>query len=230
MQNVDNTELFSEMKKFFEVSSLEDVAVKLGYKRTTAGTWRSKGITKNAIMRYKNLVLESKKYLTTSGKPQIPDNIQEAMEKVWSAMDIKHSTPLHVEDYQIPLLSARVSAGGGEDNYEVEVVGNLPISPKYFKLKPNLKKLKALHVIGDSMIPTLNNDDIIVIEEGIEFNSDGVYVIRICNELRVKRLIRRMGGIEIKSDNPTYGLEFVKNDDIKGFSIIGKVILEIKRY
>lgn len=216
------------IKKSLKIKKDDDLSQIIGVPINTIRTWKSRGIpAKEKLRLIEKFQIEMP---MPHGKPQIPDNIQEAMEKVWSAMDIKHSTPLHVEDYQIPLLSARVSAGGGEDNYEVEVVGNLPISPDYFKLKPNLKKLKALHVIGDSMIPTLNNDDIIVIQEGIEFNSDGVYVIRICNELRVKRLIRRMDGIEIKSDNPTYGLEFVKNDDIKGFSIIGKVILEIKRY
>lgn len=133
--------------------------------------------------------------------------------------------------HQIPLLSARVSAGSGADNYEIEEIDTIPIAEKYFKTKPNLKHLKALYVIGDSMSPTLNDSDIIVINENIGFISDGVYVIRMGNELRVKRLIKRLDGIEIKSDNPTYGMEFIKkNNNLLDFNILGKVILAIKRY
>jgi len=53
-----NKAILEEMKKFFKVDSIEDVAEKLGYKRTTATTWRSKGVTDNVIARYKNLIYE----------------------------------------------------------------------------------------------------------------------------------------------------------------------------
>lgn len=54
LEKAQNIELIEEMKEFFKVSSLEDVAEKLGYKRTTAATWRSKGVTDNAVSRFKN--------------------------------------------------------------------------------------------------------------------------------------------------------------------------------
>ncbi len=143
--------------------------------------------------------------------------------------ELFHPTP-SPSSHHIPLLSARVSAGSGADNYEIEVLKDIPISEEYFKTKPKIKHLKALYVIGDSMYPTLNDSDIIVIDESIGFVSDGIYVIRMGNELRVKRLIRKIDGIEIKSDNTTYGIEFVKNDDKVGFNILGRVVLAIKRY
>lgn len=60
IEKARNNELIEEMKKFFNASSLEEIAEKLGYKRTTATTWRSKGITDNAISRFKNLISEKK--------------------------------------------------------------------------------------------------------------------------------------------------------------------------
>ena len=145
---------------------------------------------------------------------------------------IDTNTSLHVDNsqYQIDLLSAKASAGSGIRNYNVDVIGKFPVPIEYFKIKPNLDNLKAIQVAGDSMTPTLNDEDIVIIEEGVEFASDGVYVINMGSELRVKRLIRRIKGIEIKSDNPTYGSEFIENEFIESFNIVGKVRLEIKRY
>ena len=47
--------IFENMKKFFKVDSLEDVAEKLGYSRSTAATWRSKGITSTAKLKFVSL-------------------------------------------------------------------------------------------------------------------------------------------------------------------------------
>ena len=43
MDNQRDKVIFENMKKFFKVDSLEDVAEKLGSSRNTATTWRSKG-------------------------------------------------------------------------------------------------------------------------------------------------------------------------------------------
>lgn len=48
-------EIFRDMKAFFKVNSLEEVAEKLGYSRATANNWRNSGITKPALTRF-NLI------------------------------------------------------------------------------------------------------------------------------------------------------------------------------
>lgn len=59
--NVDdiNEDIFSEMKAFFKVSSLEDVAEKLGYSRNTANTWRSRGISENAVLKFNKVLMDA---------------------------------------------------------------------------------------------------------------------------------------------------------------------------
>lgn len=56
-----NKNLFDEMKKFFNVTSLEDVAEKLGYSRKTARTWRTTGVTKNVLAKFEKAKADKKK-------------------------------------------------------------------------------------------------------------------------------------------------------------------------
>lgn len=49
---MDDKVIFDDMKHFFNVSSLESVAEKMGYSRSTASTWRSKGLTQTVIDKF----------------------------------------------------------------------------------------------------------------------------------------------------------------------------------
>jgi len=191
---------YKELAKFLEVAP------------NTLDAWKQRGhIPKKNILKYTQKM--DKLHLAAWGKP-IED----------------YNPSYETTTYQIDLLSVKASAGNGIRNHNVEIIGQFPVPIEYFKVKPNLEKLKAIQVIGDSMMPTLNDDDIVIIEESIDFDSDGIYVINMGSELRVKRLIRRTSGIEIKSDNPTYGSEFINNETMESFRIVGKVRIEIKRY
>lgn len=58
---MEKNDIFAEMKDFFNVSSGEDVAEKLGYSRNTARTWRQDGkISKNALRKFENLKSDDK--------------------------------------------------------------------------------------------------------------------------------------------------------------------------
>jgi len=118
-----------------------------------------------------------------------------------------------------------VSAGGGayenDDNYEeIEV-------PAYFVEmlggKQNLKNIEAINVIGDSMEPTLNSNNIIFIDKSIKNeNRDGIYAFTTNYGLFVKRVQKRVDGkLDIISDNKDYPLQVMQKDEI---NILGKVI------
>lgn len=51
MQEKDK-EIIKKMMDFFEVSTIEEVAIKLGYSPKTANTWHSKGLTNSALKRF----------------------------------------------------------------------------------------------------------------------------------------------------------------------------------
>ena len=117
-----------------------------------------------------------------------------------------------------------VSAGGGayenDDMYE-----SLEI-PSYFISilggKENLKNIDAINVVGDSMEPTLNSDNIIFIDKTKnDISRDGIYAFTTTHGLFVKRIQRRVDGkLDVISDNKDYPIQILDKNEI---FIIGKV-------
>lgn len=121
--------------------------------------------------------------------------------------------------------SVSVSAGGGayesEDNFE-----SLEIPPYFIHMlggKDNLKNIDAINVVGDSMEPTLNNDNIIFIDKTKnDCNRDGIYAFTTEHGLFVKRIQKKVdGNLDIISDNKDYPSQILGVKDLK---ILGKVI------
>ncbi|WP_418178862.1 S24 family peptidase [Aliarcobacter lanthieri] len=121
--------------------------------------------------------------------------------------------------------SVSVSAGGGayenEDEFE-----SLEL-PGYFVNmlggKENLKNIDAINVVGDSMEPTLNSDNIIFIDKTKNnISRDGIYAFTTIHGLFVKRIQKRVDGkLDIISDNKDYPLQILNKEDL---DILGKVI------
>jgi phage repressor protein C with HTH and peptisase S24 domain len=87
-------------------------------------------------------------------------------------------------------------------------------------------KLSIIRVEGDSMAPTLNaGDDILVdLGDGMERLRDGIYVLRADDVLVVKRLAMHPAGrrVTVQSDNPAY--PDWPDCDIDDIHCIGRVI------
>lgn len=119
----------------------------------------------------------------------------------------------------------RVSAGGGA--YEAQDCFESLEIPPYFTSalggKENLKNIEAINVVGDSMEPTLNDENIIFIDKTKnDINRDGIYAFTTIHGLFVKRIQRRVDGLfDIISDNKDYPSQTLAKDDI---SVLGKVI------
>jgi phage repressor protein C with HTH and peptisase S24 domain len=91
------------------------------------------------------------------------------------------------------------------------------------RLKADPRNLLLIEAIGDSMAPTLEESDLLLVDLAEpRFRHDGIYVMRRDNELTVKRLQRRPdGSLNIISDNPAYESAIVTGDSVH---IIGRVI------
>ncbi len=85
------------------------------------------------------------------------------------------------------------------------------------------RDLLLIEAIGDSMAPTLEESDLLLVDlSEPRFRHDGIYVIRRENEMAVKRLQRRPDGtLSIISDNPAYESSAVATESVH---IIGRVI------
>jgi len=130
---------------------------------------------------------------------------------------------------KIPLLNGYVGAGSSGIIEKIEVDKYLYIDTCLVKKAYQNKEILALTVIGDSMIPYVNNNDIILyhpIEKGQYNFIDGKYVIETMNGVMIKNLCFKCNGdIVISSCNKTYSDEIIKCDETQEYlDIVGVAV------
>ena len=120
----------------------------------------------------------------------------------------------------IPVYEQAFSAGRGQELPDTADVID------YVALPANLKKYRenmcASYVRGDSMEPTLFDNDIILYDNFGYDATDGTYAINYRGCAFVKRLQRDKDCVHIISDNPKYK-EMTEGDESQDFRVIGKV-------
>lgn len=133
-----------------------------------------------------------------------------------------------VELVQIPVLDVEASAGHGALAEMESKSGQFGFDEGWLrKLTPSkASSLSIIHVHGDSMEPTLNDGDEVMVDlgDGQSRLRDGIYVLRMDDALNVKRVAIEPQGrrISVLSDNPAYpswrGLER------RAINIVGRVL------
>ena len=113
----------------------------------------------------------------------------------------------------VPVMRSEVRASAGPGTIAGDERGRpyFAFDPRWLKAitaSPS-SKLSLIRVEGDSMAPTLNaGDDILVDRAACEEQlRDGIYVLRVDDTLLVKRLAVHPVGrrVTVQSDNPAYG-------------------------
>lgn len=120
----------------------------------------------------------------------------------------------------IPVYEQAFSAGRGQelpDNVEVIDYVALPAALKKYR-----DNISASYVRGDSMEPTLFDDDIILFDNFGYDGTDGIYAINYKGAAFVKRLQRDKAFVRIISDNNKYS-EMTESSESQDFRVIGKV-------
>ena len=119
----------------------------------------------------------------------------------------------------------RASAGFGALNGEIE-------NPEFIHMPPSLSldlqvsKTEAIKCSGDSMYPNIKDADVMFIDRSDCKLKDGeVYVVRMDEEVFVKRLFKVPGKILAKSDNENYPTFEIYGN----FEILGRVIYSMQR-
>lgn len=109
----------------------------------------------------------------------------------------------------VPKLAIGASAGAGASVDGEAVEGEVAFDPKWLRdLGADPRALSIIRVEGDSMAPTLDDGDDILVDGGDAAARlrDGIYVLRMDDVLMVKRAARApgQGRISVISDNPHY--------------------------
>ena len=108
----------------------------------------------------------------------------------------------------IPKLAVGASAGPGAIPDHETLAGKIGFDEKWLRkqgLDPS--KLSLIQVDGDSMSPTLNHGDDIMVDNRAAAQAvrDGIHIIRLDDMLMVKRLAQGpRGRLSVLSDNPNY--------------------------
>lgn len=132
---------------------------------------------------------------------------------------------IYIEHY----LDVRGSAGIGQvtptDQMIISVAVNAAEWRNYVGLNP--KHIKVISVHGDSMRPTLQHGDQVLIDTACNhFIDDAIYAIQQGDMLRIKRIKLKLdGSIEVKSDNNHgFGTETYSKDEVTAFKVVGRVL------
>lgn len=130
----------------------------------------------------------------------------------------------------VPVLANAGSMGGGiEALHDDVVIGALTLSENWvvkYVRPTRIAALRFIHGFGDSMSPTFEDGDILLVDTGVRDPQaiDGVYVLSANSRLYIKRVRCRLdGATEVSSDNPN-----VKTVDVldggTNLDVLGRVV------
>ncbi len=134
-------------------------------------------------------------------------------------------------EYKISKYNVIASMGGGAlaPSYE-HIVDRISVSSNWLKRNTRGSSPSSLALItayGDSMQPTFNDGDLLLIDTTVDtVKIDAIYVLRLNDELYIKRIQRRPdGSILMISDNKNYEPYLIENIETNSLKVIGRVIL-----
>lgn len=143
--------------------------------------------------------------------------------------NLEVESTLNISTLNIPMLDVYASMGDGYDNHTENVLEVLKVKTHWIErtLRPKsaFDHLRFIHAIGDSMYPTFNDGDILLIDTGeTSVTADKIYVLEVHNRLFIKRVRQRIDGtFEISSDNPSIKTVDILNGEHE-VNIKGRVI------
>ncbi len=134
----------------------------------------------------------------------------------------------NLPDYTlVPLYNVEASAGHGSLVEYEEKISQIAFRSDWItEKKLNKNQLATIKARGDSMLPTISDGDILLIDTRInKITDDSIYIIKNDGHLVVKRIQQNFdGSINIISDNKIYEKETIPKDNTDKIIIVGKVI------
>ena len=137
----------------------------------------------------------------------------------------------------IPIHDAFLAAGYAAQNDTEAVIGHLAFRRDWLdRMGIAADKARIARVRGESMAPTLHDDDMVLIDTGardVQVRRRGpedrrlppIYAVNTADGPRIKRVERpEPGQMQLLSDNNEYPVEVLTGDRLKRAEIIGRVV------
>ena len=117
------------------------------------------------------------------------------------------------------------SCGNGTVVFSNDKV-KMPLPIKLINGFSKQKKYSVINAEGNSMSPTIENEDKLIVEHwsGAQIQDNKIYVFCYGNEIFIKRLSKNLDEIIIKSDNPDYRVRTIRGNSCSELIVIGKVV------
>lgn len=134
---------------------------------------------------------------------------------------------LEDEFAMVPGYSIQVAAGDGALPGSEPITRKLAFRRKWLRFRGlNEKDLALVFAKGDSMEPTIDDNNTVMIDTNQKELRDGsIYVIRTNDHLIVKRIQTRLGKqVLLISDNKAYPPIEVSMDEASDLEVIGRVV------
>ena len=143
---------------------------------------------------------------------------------------IEGTDPADKYEFATRVYGAVLSAGNGSTHWEHEEIdGSHAFTRAWLQRKRlNIKSCRVLSVQGDSMLPQLQDGNVVLIDlsDCAPIKSGKVYALSVDGEQRIKRLFPQIdGSLRITSDNPDKSLypdELVRPEFLDRVRIIGR--------
>lgn len=125
----------------------------------------------------------------------------------------------------IPLFDVCASAGGGNLVWDEQPETRI-VFPRAMLRRLGISPIgaKLMKASGDSMYPTIADENLMLVDSNDLDPRDDVFVLRRADTIHVKRLQRRTdGSLLLRSDNPAYDDERLPRDEAEELQLIARV-------
>jgi len=126
----------------------------------------------------------------------------------------------------VPLSNVEVSAGHGRSAGEESHKSHMAFRRDWLRRKGlQAGQLTCVYARGDSMEPLVCNDNLLLVDLTRTSVAEGIYVLRVQDNLFVKRLQQQMdGSVRVISENPAYESQVVPKVALDELHVIGRVV------
>lgn len=150
------------------------------------------------------------------------------IERVFDVDLSKKSTPDPKDCITVDYYPEVYGSCGGGTLVVSEQKELIQVPKKFFTAFSPVKKYSVVKAKGESMRPTLQPDDKLIIEHwsGEQIIDNEIYIFCYKDEIFVKRLIKNVDEIIILSDNneAVYRPRFIEKEEINNILIIGRIV------
>ena len=133
----------------------------------------------------------------------------------------------------IPLAEARLSAGTGSLEVSERTDDSYAFRGDFLRRKGNPRRMVLMRVSGDSMVPEIFDNDLVLLDKGQTVISPGrLYAVGFEDAIYIKRIDKIPGKIILHSVNPAYppvSLD-LRGDMADQFRVIGRVLWSGREY